>query len=73
MKNQNLAEVFGKFLSHNQAFVFYRLPYSNSVHCFFQDDSTLNLTSDLKIYGFVMSRFYDSLPAPYISNKVYEE
>ena len=69
MKNQNLAEVFGKLLSHDQAFVFYRLPYSNIVHCFFQDDSTLNLTPDLKIEGFVMSRFYDPLPVPYISNK----
>ena len=69
MNNQDLTEVFGNLLSQNLAFVFYRLPRSNVVHCFFQDDSTLNLTSDLKIYGFVMSRFYDSLPAPYISYK----
>ena len=69
MKNQDLLEVFGKLFTHDQAFVFYRLPKSNTVYCFFQNDSTLNLTTDLKIDGFVMSRFYDPLPTPYISNK----
>ena len=69
MKKHDLEEVFIKLLSSDQPFVFYRLPNSNIVHCNFQNDSSLMLTNDLKINGFVMSRFDSPLPAVYISTK----
>lgn len=69
MNIKDLAEVFKTLLSLDQAFVFYRLPNSATVHCYFQEDSAFNLTEDLKIKGFVMSRFDAPLPTAYIPNK----
>ncbi len=69
MKTPRLEEVFNQLLSQNRPFVFYRLPKSKTVHCFFQEDQTLNSTPALKVEGFVMSRFDAPLPAVYISNK----
>ena len=69
MKKHDLEEVFAKLLSRDQPFVFYRLPNTNNVHCNFQDDNSLFLTNDLKINGFVMSRFDSPLPAVYVSAK----
>ena len=69
MDNCDLETVFKKLLSRDQAFVFFRLPGSDTVHCNFQDDDTLTLTDDLKINGFVMSRFDSPLPTAYISDK----
>ena len=69
MKKHDLEEVFAKLLSRDQPFVFYRLPNTNNVHCNFQDDNSLLLTNDLKINGFVMSRFDSPLPAVYVSAK----
>lgn len=68
MDTKGLTSVFETLLSHNQAFVFFRLPHSKTVHCFFQEDQNLTQTADLKVSGFVMSRFEDPLPAAYISN-----
>ena len=69
MSKPGLVEVFNQLLSADQAFVFYRLPKGNTVHCHFQEDASLTLTDDLKINGFVMSRFDSPLPAVYISDK----
>ena len=69
MNHPHLAQVFGKLLTHNQAFVFYRLPNTKTVHCFYQKEDTLHLTSDLKVKGFVMSRFQNPLPTAYIPSK----
>ena len=69
MSKPDLEEVFNKLLSAGQAFVFYRLPKGKTVHCHFKEDASLTLTDDLKINGFVMSRFDSPLPAVYISDK----
>ena len=69
MNKPDLEEVFEKLLSDDQAFVFYRLPKSKIVHCNFQNDSKVTLTENLKINGFIMSRFDSPLPAVYISDK----
>ena len=69
MRKPDLEEVFDQLLSADQAFVFYRLPKRKTVHCHFQEDTSLTLTDDLKINGFVMSRFDLPLPALYISDK----
>ena len=69
MSKSDLEEVFSKLLSADQAFVFFRLPKTKTVHCHFQEDDSLTLTDDLKINGFLMSRFDLPLPAVYISNK----
>ena len=69
MSKPDLEEVFRKLLSAGQAFVFFRLPKKKTVHCHFQDDASLTFTDDLKIKGFLMSRFDSPLPAAYISNK----
>ena len=69
MSKPDLEEVFSKLLLADQAFVFFRLPKKKTVHCHFQKDGSLTLTDDLKINGFLMSRFDLPLPAVYISNK----
>lgn len=69
MSKPGLVEVFNQLLSADQAFVFYRLPKGKTVHCHFKEDASLTLTDDLKINGFVMSRFDSPLPAVYISDK----
>ena len=69
MSKPGLEEVFNQFLSADQPFVFYRLPKGKTVHCHFQEDASMTLTDDLKIKGFVMSRFDSPLPAVYISDK----
>ena len=69
MNKPDLEEVFNQLLSADQAFVFYRLPKRKTVHCHFQQDTSLTHTDDLKINGFVMSRFDSPLPAIYISDK----
>tara|TARA_B100000900_G_scaffold253229_1_gene215787 strand:- start:168 stop:1211 length:1044 start_codon:yes stop_codon:yes gene_type:complete len=69
MSKPDLEEVFSKLLSADQAFVFFRLPKTKTVHCHFQEDASLTFTDDLKINGFLMSRFDFPLPAVYISNK----
>ncbi len=69
MSKPDLEEVFNKLLSAGQAFVFFRLPNQKTVHCHFQEDASLTLTDDLKIKGFLMSRFFSPLPAAYIYNK----
>jgi isochorismate synthase len=69
MDTKGLTSVFETLLSRNQAFVFFRLPHSKTVHCFYQEDQNLTHTADLKVSGFVMSRFEDPLPAAYISNR----
>ena len=69
MSKSDLEEVFTELLSAEQAFVFYRLPNDKTVHCHFQEDAPLVYTADLKIKGFVMSRFDSPLPAVYISDK----
>jgi len=69
MSKPDLEEVFSKLLTADQAFVFFRLPKTKTVHCHFQEDASLTFTDDLKINGFLMSRFDFPLPAVYISNK----
>jgi isochorismate synthase len=69
MSKPGLEEVFSQLLSAEQAFVFYRLPNDKTVHCHHQEDAPLTYTTDLKIKGFVMSRFDTPLPAVYISDK----
>jgi hypothetical protein len=69
MSKPGLEEVFSQLLSAEQAFVFYRLPNDKTVHCHHQEDARLTYTTDLKIKGFVMSRFDTPLPAVYISDK----
>jgi hypothetical protein len=63
MSKPGLEEVFNQLLSADQAFVFYRLPKRKTVHCHFKEDASLTHTDDLKINGFVMSRFDSPLPA----------
>jgi isochorismate synthase len=66
MNKSDLKEVFQQFLSGDQAFVFYRLPNSKRVHCYYQKDAELNKTNDLKTKGFVISTFEKPLPAAFI-------
>ena len=69
MSKPDFEAVFEKLLTTDQAFVFYRLPKRKTIHCNFQNDDSVNLTENLKIDGFVMSRFDSPIPAVYISNK----
>ncbi len=69
MSKPSLEEVFIQLLSTDKAFVFYRLPNKKTVHCYYQMDALFNSTANLKIRGFVMSRFDSPLPSVYISNK----
>ncbi len=69
MNKPDFETVFKKLLATDQAFVFYRLPKRKTVHCNFQNDDSVNFKENLKINGFVMSRFDSPMPAVYISNK----
>lgn len=69
MSQPDFFEIFENLKNRNQPFVFYSLPGSKQVHCYYQEDNQLHTTQDLKTKGFVMSRFDVPLPAVYIPNE----
>ncbi|MEK9604437.1 MAG: isochorismate synthase [Flavobacteriaceae bacterium] len=69
MSLQHLAKEFKRLMSDDQAFVFYRLPNTKTVHCFYQNDALIHQTEDLKIKGFVMSRFDTPIPSVFIPDE----
>ena len=69
MGQPDFFEAFENLKNRNQPFVFYSLPGSKQVHCYYQEDNQLHTTQDLKTKGFVMSRFDVPLPAVYIPNE----
>ena len=57
MRGNSLSKDFNQFLIEQNPFVFFRLPKSSKIHCYFQKDQKLNFTKDFKINGFIMGTF----------------
>lgn len=57
MRGTSLSKDFNQFLIEQNPFVFFRLPKSSKIHCYFQKDQKLNFTKDFKINGFIMGTF----------------
>jgi isochorismate synthase len=60
---------FNKFLIEQNPFVFFRLPKSSRIQCYFQEDQKLNFTKDFKIDGFIMGTFQKNNQTIFIPSK----
>jgi len=64
----SVSKDFNEFLVKQTPFVFFRLPNSSKIKCYYQQDHTLHFTNNFKIDGFVMGTFQNSNQTPFIPN-----
>ncbi len=69
MESKTLVESLDYLWSCQLPFVFFRLPETNTVKCFYQLDKTLHHTTSLAIEGFVMAPFSTQEKIPFIPAK----